>query len=452
MKLYFDSTGGGVKVVSTKKAGRCDGVKKLSLLLAAVLFAGLLARSQSAPASPSTTQNVGLPEGAGKETVQRACASCHDVSQFARLNFDREDWDAAVSAMAAAGVSLSKEENPVAVAYLSKNFKGEKTPGVVVPGPVQVAITEWDLPTPNSMPHDSFYTTRGGFTWYSGEFANVLGRFDAKNQKFEEIHLRPSSDPYALVEHAGSGVQGTIYFTSRTGGFIGEFDPNTRDVREFRIAGPKLLLHDIAFDPNGVVWFTVMAARPPQYPQGSKIGSLNIFSSEIKLTETPTRNASPYGLAVNSKGIPFFSEADRPVLGSVNPVSMKVTEYLLPNREIGVKSITITRDDMVWYTDSLRGYLGRFDPRTGKFSEWPSPGGPRSHPSAITTIGNIIWYSETGSKPNMLVRFDPKTEKFQSWPVKAGGGIKHIFAESDGSLWFTRPLANGIAHVVIKEE
>ena len=50
----------------------------------------------------------------------------------------------------------------------------------------------------------------------------------------------------------------------------------------------------------------------------------------------------------------------------------------------------------------------------------------------------------------MLVRFDPQTEKFQSWPVKAGGGIRQIYADADGSLWFTRPLANGIAQAVIK--
>lgn len=430
----------------------CDRVRKVLLLLSLVLFTVLPARSQSASPSPVTTNNVQLPEGAGKQIVQTACISCHDIRQFTRVNFDREDWDLAVSAMVAADAPLKKEEIPLAIDYLATHFKGEITPGVTVPGPVQATITEWDLPTPNSMPHDSFYTKRGGITWYSGEFANVLGRFDSKTQKFEEIHLRPGSSPYALVEHAGSGVQGTIYFTSHTGGFIGEFDPNTRNVREFRIAGPKLLLHDIAFDPNGVVWFTVMAARPPLYPQGSKVGSVNIFSSEIKLADTPTRDANPYSLAVNSMGIPFFTEGDSHKLGSIDPVTMKITEYALPNREIGVKSITISRDDMVWYTDYLRGYLGRFDPKTGKFSEWPSPSGPKSRPYAIANAGNIIWYSETGTKPNMLVRFDPKTEKFQSWPVKAGGGIKHIYAESGGSLWFTRPLTNGIAHVVIKEE
>jgi virginiamycin B lyase len=280
----------------------------------------------------------------------------------------------------------------------------------------------------------------------------LLGRFDPKTKKFEEFHLRPGSDPCSVVEHSGSGVQTTVYFTSHTGGFIGEFDQKTREVREFRISGGKLLLHDLTFDPNGVVWFTVAKANPPKYPRGSKIGSLNLFTSEIKLAETPTRNSSSYSLAVNSKGTPFFTELDSPRLGRIHPVTMTVTEYPLPNRASGVRSLTITPDDVVWYTDYTRGYLGRLDPNTGKFDEWQSPSGARSRPGGITNVGNIIWYAEAGTVPKMLVRFDPITEKFQTWPISAGGAIDHIYAQADGTLWFTRPDTNRLARVTSKKE
>ena len=170
------------------------------------------------------------------------------------------------------------------------------------------------------------------------------------------------------------------------------------------------------------------------------------------MADTPTPNAGPYDLAVNSRSIPFFTERNNPKLGSVNSVTMQITEYPLPNPDSGAERYhDYPRRRRLVYR-LLRGYLGRFDPKTGKFDEWPSPSGPRSLPYGITNVGNIIWYAEAGTTPNMLVRFDPKTEKFQSWPVKAGGGIRHIFADADGSLWFTRPLTNGIAHVTIKEQ
>ena len=320
-------------------------------------------------------------------------------------------------------------------------------PGVTVPGSIQIKIEERNLPTPDAMPVDAFSSKRDGSEWYAAQHANLLGRFDPKSSKFEEFHLRPGSDPDSLIEHSGSGVQSTVYFTSRTGGFLGEFDPNTRDVREFRVHGPKLLLHDLAFDPNGIIWFTVLKAKPPEFPQGSEVGVLNLFSSEIRLAHTPTRDASPYSLAVNSKGILFFTYLDSAKLGTIDPVTMKITEYTLPNTYARARCLTITPDDAIWYTDYVRGYLGRFDPQTGAFNEWPSPSGQGSHPYAITNTGKAIWYLETGAQPNMLVRFDPDGQKLQSWPVKAGGNVAHLYAQADGSLWFASTVSNSVVRV-----
>ncbi len=397
-----------------------------------------------------------LPEGPGKAMVQKACELCHGLSEFPRVNFDREDWEVAVRTMVGGGAPLSKEEIPTVVDYLAKNFKGVATPGVAVPGSVQTTIAEWDVPTPNSMPDGILHSDHNGFTWFSEAFANGMRRFDPKTQEFKEYHLRPGTNPSSLLEFQGGNRLGVIAFASQTGGFLGDFHPVNGpyptwaegDVLEYPIPGPKFRVHDIA----GGVWFTVREAMPPLYPYGSKIGRLNISSTEIRLVDVPTATGGPYDIAVDSKETPYFTERNSPRLGTVNPGTMQVTEYPVPNPESGLRGITVTPDNVVWYTDYSRGYLGRFDPKSGKFSEWASPSGPRSLPYGITHIGKIIWYAEAGTKPNMLVRFDPKTEKFQSWPVKAGGGIRRIYADGDGSLWFTRPLTNGIAHVTIKEQ
>jgi virginiamycin B lyase len=330
--------------------------------------------------------------------------------------------------------------------------KGERVGGVTVQGYAKVTIKEWSVPGANSMPEGIFSNKRDGSTWYSAEATNILGRFDPKTEKFEEFHLRPGTNPNSLVEHSGSGVQSTVYFTSRDGGYIGEFDPNTRDVREFRIPGGRIRLQDLTFDPNGVIWFTAAKAHPPEFPQGSDIGSLNLFSSEIRLAAVPTRDANPYEVVVNSNGTVFFTELDSPRIGSVEADTMKVREYTLPNPKIGTHGMTITSDDVLWYTDIVRGYLGRFDPKTRKFEEWPSPSGPNSRPAAITSVDGIIWYTESGTEPDMLVRFDPANRRFQSWPIPGGGGVGKIYAEADGSLWLTRPKANTIFQVITEDK
>jgi virginiamycin B lyase len=406
-------------------------------------------------------KRVQLPEGEGKQLVERACTTCHDFSEFPRVNFDREDWEATVNTMVGGGAPLKKEDIAAVIDYLATNFKGVATPGVAVAGPVKATINEWDVPTPNSMPLGIINSPNSGLTWYTGEFSNVMGRFDPKTQQFKEYHLRPGTNPTSLVEWEIANTKGMLYFTPQSETFMGQFHPRNGpypiwsegDVLEHPYFGPKLLLHDIA--SNGVdllTWFTASDALPPVYSEGSKIGYYRPTTTEIKFADTLTPNADPYALAINSNGAPFFTERNDPKLGSVDPNTMLVTEYVLPNPDSRPRGIAVTPDDVVWYTDYARGCLGRFDPKTGKFSEWASPSGSQSRPNGITHAGNIIWYAETGTKPNMLVRFDPQTEKFQSWPVKAGGGIRHIYADGDGNLWFTRPLANGIAQVTIKAE
>jgi virginiamycin B lyase len=335
---------------------------------------------------------------------------------------------------------------------VSTQVRPDRVPGVTVSGNVTATITEFEVPGTNAMPEGIFFGKRDGSTWYSAEAIDQVGQFNPKTKTFQVFHLRPGTKPTSLVEHSGSGVQSTLYFTSRYDGYIGEFDPNTRDVREFHIVEGRIRLENLIFDRNGVIWFTVAKAEPPQFPQGSKIGSLNLFSSEIRLATVPTINASPYDLAVNSKGTIFFSELNSPRIGRVEPDTMKVSEYTLPNAKAGVQGLTITPDDTLWYTDNTRGYLGRFDPRTRKSDEWPSPSGPRSRPASIVSVGEIIWYVESGTEPNMLVRFDPVRQQFQSWPVPGAEEIGQIYSEANGTLWFTRPIANRIGQVKVVQE
>ena len=67
-----------------------------------------------------------LPDGAGKEMVQKACELCHDFREFPRVNFDREGWDVAVRAMVGGGAPLKNEDIPMVVDYLANNFKGAR--------------------------------------------------------------------------------------------------------------------------------------------------------------------------------------------------------------------------------------------------------------------------------------------------------------------------------------
>ena len=399
------------------------------LMVAAFLCSVLPARAQSQ-----------LPEGSGKQLVESACARCHGVDRVARARFARDDWQDTVNLMVDFGASLAKNDIPVVVEYLTKNFPGEpKPPAVVVSGSVQVSIKEWMVPTPGSRPHDPL-AAQDGSLWYTGQVANVLGRLDPKTGKFQEYHLKTPSGPHGLA----ADKEGNIWFTAQAGSYVGKLDPKTGETTEYRMPDPAARdPHTPIFDQKGTLWFTL---------QGSNmVGRIIPKTGEVKVVTVPTPRSNPYGMVVNSKGIPFFAEFGSNKLASLDPETMEIREHVLPNPGTRPRRIAITPDDAIWYGDYARGYLGRFDPKTGMVREWPSPSGPKSQPYGITAIGDVIWYSESAVRPNTLVRFDSKTEKFQTWVIPSGGGVvRNMMATRDGNLVLACSGVNRVALVEVK--
>jgi virginiamycin B lyase len=180
------------------------------------------------------------------------------------------------------------------------------------------------------------------------------------------------------------------------------------------------------------------------------IGRLDPQSGEIKLVTSLTPRSNPYGIVVNSKGVPFVVLFGTNKIASLDPETMHLTEYTLPNAATRPRRIAITPDDVLWYTDYSRGYLGRFDPKTGKMSEYASPGGRDAQPYGITASKGIVWYSESQVRPNTIVRFDPGTERFQTWNIPSGGGVvRHMMATLDGKLVLACSGVNKVALVEV---
>jgi virginiamycin B lyase len=382
-----------------------------------------------------------LPEGGAKETVRSACGSCHSLSTVTNAGHSREGWTTVLQMMVNAGAPVPADQFASVRDYLAKNFPEKpESDAVVVPGSVEVSIQEWQVPTPGSRPHDPAFAPDGS-VWYTGQMANVLGRFDPKTNQFKEYHLKtPDSGPHGLV----ADKDGNIWFTANFKGYIGKLDPKTGEVIEYPMPDPKARdPHTLLFAPNGNIYFTLQGAN--------MVGRLNPKTGEVKVVDSPTPNSNPYGMVVNSKGIPFFVEFGSNKVASIDPDTLSIHEYILPHEDSRPRRVAITPDDVLWYTDYSRGYLGRLDITTRKVAEWASPGGPKSKPYGITAVGDVLWYSESNTKPNTVVRFDPKTKKFQTWLIPSGGGVvRNMLHTPDGNLWLACSGVNGIAFVEVK--
>ena len=308
---------------------------------------------------------------------------------------------------------------------------------------VDVKIDEWLTPSKPAYPHDPAVAP-DQTVWYTGQRANVIGRFDPKTEQFKEFSLpTPNSGPHGLQ----ADKDGNIWYTGNAAGLIGKVDAKTGTVTEYKMPNPKARdPHTMAFLRDGRVFFTVQAGNfigvlDPKAPNGN-----------IRLVESPTVNSRPYGVRLDSKGIPYFDEFNSNKIGRADPQTLVIQEFTLPDPAARPRRIAIGKDDTVWYGDYARGYLGHLDPKTGKVEEFKSPGGPESRPYAIdVTADGAVWYVETGDDKNMLVRFNPDTKKFLTWPIPSGGGtVRNMEIDKAGNLWLACSGVGKIARVTIK--
>jgi virginiamycin B lyase len=329
--------------------------------LIALMTAGLFGPILPA-AAQGRGQPVQLPDGAGKELVQATCARCHGLDNISNSSGNtRDGWRELFSSM----VALPKDQADVISSYLAEHFPTKPAPqAVLILGPAVVSFKEWELPTLGQRPHDPL-AARDGSIWWTGMFANVLGRLDPKTGQMKEFPVKtPQSGPHGLVEDKG----GNIWFTANQSTYVGKLDPKTGQVTEYPLPQGVRGPHTPIFDQRGTLFFTL---------QSGHVGRIIPATGEMKVVATPSTGTYPYGIQVNSKGVPWYVDFRGNRIGSIDPVTMTITEHTLPSADARPRRLALTPDDVVWYTDFARGYLGRFDPATGAVKEWPSPGGPK---------------------------------------------------------------------------
>jgi streptogramin lyase len=96
------------------------------------------------------------------------------------------------------------------------------------------------------------------------------------------------------------GSAGEIWYTGIQKGVIGRLDPKTGQVKEYPLnesgaRGPHTPILD---KRTGNIFFTL---------QSGHVGRINITSGEMMIKKTPSDNTYPYGIRLNSQGVPGTS-------------------------------------------------------------------------------------------------------------------------------------------------
>lgn len=200
--------------------------------------------------------------------------------------------------------------------------------------------------------------------------------------------------------------QGNVWFyhsTNLTSTLV-MFDPNSGKFTKFPVEDEtaadnpviNLASSQLAFDSKrNAVWFT--DART------NSIGKLDVASAQIDLSQIPTKNAGPMGIALSPDGNSvWFTEITGNKIASADAESMKITEYST-GEDSGPALLTFDDSGVLWVSLSFKNSVLHVDTKSllydpsSAMTELKLSGQDTFSPFGIAVSRGKVYVSDHGS-------------------------------------------------------
>lgn len=293
----------------------------------------------------------------------------------------------------------------------------------------RVIITEYDLPRPETLPHDAAADT-DGMIWY-GDFGwHILGMLDPKTGKVVEYPM-PITKPGAPVGSLdlvfdkqeniwlGTMYQGSLAkFDRKTKAFQTWGSPTYRDRDEARIAMVMPINHDV----DGQVWI----GGDFEYQVDVKTGEWKAIDYSVGLPkDSPIiRQLSSYGVASDSKNNFYGLNLNGTYIIKVDAKTKKVTPYPTPTPNAGPRRGHMDAQDRLWFAEFRGNKIAMFDTRTETFREWAVPTPWTNVYDAIADNAGYAWAG--GMNNDRVVRLNTATGEIAEYLLPDATNIRRV--------------------------
>ena len=224
------------------------------------------------------------------------------------------------------------------------------------------AIREYPLPAPDSGPH-GLAVDRDGNVWFTANYKGYVGKLDPKSGRVQAFEV--GGDPHTPVIDA----KGIVWFTEQEANQVGRLDPATGHAELRRVPTEGAKPYGMVATPEGLIFCEFGSNKL------ARIDPATLKITEFELPE----GARPRRLALAPDGTIYYSDFARGYLGRFDPRSGKfLAEWPSPGgAESKPYGIAVTSDGIVWYSESgvQPNTLVRFDPASKSFSRTPIPSG-----------------------------------------------------------------------------
>ena len=316
----------------------------------------------------------------------------------------------------------------------------------------RVIVTEYDLPRPETLPHDAAADADGNI-WYADFGTHVLGVLDPKSGKVTEYRI-PITKPGApqgsldlVFDTRGDIWMGTMYqgslarFDRRTKTFQTWGSPTYMDRDEARIA----MVMPIYSDVDGQVWI----GGDNEYQVDVKTGTWKTIDYSVGLPQGFRAQLSSYGVASDSKNNFYGMNLNGTYIIKVDAKTGKVTPYATPTSNSGPRRGHMDGQDRLWFAQFRGNRIAMFDTKAGKFQEWPIATPWTNVYDAIADTGGYAWGG--GMNNDRVARLNVKTGEMVEYLLPNATNIRRVNVDNSTNpptFW----VGNNLGATLVKVE
>jgi len=245
---------------------------------------------------------------------------------------------------------------------------------------------------PGSSPH-GVTLDRDGSAWFTDGGQNAIVRVDAKTLEVKKWPL-PKDTGYANLNTAIFDNAGIHWFTGQSG-YYGRLDPRSGDLKVYdapKGRGP----YGIHVTPDGTVYFASLA--------GSYVGRIDSATHKVRVLEPPTPGQGARRVWSDSKGVVWVSEWNSGNLSRYDPKTGAWKAWKAPGEGPRAYAVYVDVTDKVWIAEWDKQLMMRFDPATEKWDSYSSSSGTANVRQIHGRRGEV-WTPESAAGKLVVYRY-----------------------------------------------
>jgi virginiamycin B lyase len=318
----------------------------------------------------------------------------------------------------------------------------------------RVIITEYELPRPETLPHDAAADS-AGMIWYSDFGSHYLGMLDPKTGKATEYQI-PITKPGAPVgsldmvfDKEGNIWMGTMYqgslakFDRKTQKFQTWGSPTFKERDEARIAMIMPVNHDV----DDFVWI----GGDSEYRVNVKTGEWQAIDYDAGQSRdaSAVKGLSAYGVASDSKNNFYGMNLNGTYIIKKDGKTGKITPYPTPTPDSGPRRGHMDSEDRLWFGEFRGNKIGMLDTKIGKFQEFSVPTPWTNIYDATLDKSGYAWGG--GMNNDHVVRVNIKTGETTEYLLPRTTNIRRVNVDNltnSPTFW----VGNNLEGTLIKVE